>query len=249
VGTPLICDALCSVGRYDAAYRLLMQQDCPSWLYAVTMGATTIWERWDSLLPDGSINPGEMTSFNHYAFGAVADWLHRTVGGLAPAEPGYSRIDFRPRPGGGLSQARVRHRTPYGMAECAWEIKDGTIGVQVVVPPNTMAVVALPGSEAAPVEVGSGTHSWSYPYQVVEPVRASLTIDNTLGEIIDDPEAWAAVLFAIRANMPDYAGGELGPKDSIHMTVRRVFEQHPNKSKLLPAIAAALAGLNTMRLS
>ncbi|MGN6672952.1 MAG: family 78 glycoside hydrolase catalytic domain, partial [Thermomicrobiales bacterium] len=99
VGTPLICDALCSVGEYEAAYRLLMQRDCPSWLYPVTMGATTIWERWDSMLPDGSINPGEMTSFNHYALGAVADWLHRTVGGLAPAEPGYRRIEIRPQPG------------------------------------------------------------------------------------------------------------------------------------------------------
>jgi alpha-L-rhamnosidase len=102
-----------------------MQQDCPSWLYAVTMGATTIWERWDSLLPDGSINPGEMTSYNHDAFGAVADWLHRTVGGLAPAEPGSRRIAFCPRPGGGWSSAQVRRQTPYGMAECAWKIEAG----------------------------------------------------------------------------------------------------------------------------
>ena len=78
------------------------------------MGATTIWERWDSMLPDGSINPGEMTSFNHYALGAVADWLHRTVAGLAPAAPGYRRLLVRPRPGGGLTHARARHDTPYG---------------------------------------------------------------------------------------------------------------------------------------
>ena len=84
LGTPLICDALTSAGAIDDAYQLLLQQDCPSWLYPVTMGATTIWERWDSLLPDGSVNPGEMTSFNHYAFGAVADWMHRVIGGLAP---------------------------------------------------------------------------------------------------------------------------------------------------------------------
>ena len=91
VGTPLMCDALSSTGHYRTAYRLLAQQECPSWLYPVTMGATTIWERWDSMLPDGSINPGEMTSFNHYALGAVADWMHRTVGGLAPAAPRGSR--------------------------------------------------------------------------------------------------------------------------------------------------------------
>ena len=125
VGTPLVCDALCAVGEYEAAYRLLTQRQCPSWLYPVTMGATTIWERWDSLLPDGSVNPGEMTSFNHYALGAVADWLHRTVAGLAPAAPGYRRIEIRPVPGGDLTYARARHRTPYGFAECSWKIEAG----------------------------------------------------------------------------------------------------------------------------
>jgi alpha-L-rhamnosidase len=112
VGTPLMCDALCSTGHYAAAYRLLLQQECPSWLYPVTMGATTIWERWDSMLPDGTINPGEMISFNHYALGAVADWMHRMIGGLTPAEPGYRLIEIRPRPGGGLTHAQARHVTP-----------------------------------------------------------------------------------------------------------------------------------------
>ena len=97
VGTPLVCDALAHAGALDTAYRLLLQRECPSWLYPVTMGATTIWERWDSLLPDGTVNPGEMTSFNHYALGAVADWLHRTVAGLAPAAPGYRRLRIAPR--------------------------------------------------------------------------------------------------------------------------------------------------------
>jgi alpha-L-rhamnosidase len=166
VGTPLICDALCSVGEYEVAYRLLTQRECPSWLYPVTMGATTIWERWDSLLPDGTVNPGEMTSFNHYALGAVADWLHRTVAGLAASEPGYRRLDIRPQPGGGLTYARARHNTPYGMAESGWTLKDGQIEVVVVVPPNTTARVMLPGGDAAPIEVGAGTHRWSYPYLV-----------------------------------------------------------------------------------
>jgi alpha-L-rhamnosidase len=164
VGTPLICDALCSVGEVDAAFHLLTQRECPSWLYPVTMGATTIWERWDSLLPDGSVNPGEMTSFNHYALGAVADWLHRRVGGLAPAAPGYRQLDVRPRPGGGLTRARAQHITPYGLAECAWNIEGGQIEVVVVVPPNATASITLPGDDAKPIEVGSGTHRWSYPY-------------------------------------------------------------------------------------
>ena len=116
LGTPLIADALTSTGHADVAYRLLLQTGCPSWLYAVTMGATTVWERWDSLLADGSINPGEMTSFNHYALGAVADWLHRTVAGLAPGAPGYRRLVVKPEPSRFLTCAQARLRTPYGDA-------------------------------------------------------------------------------------------------------------------------------------
>ncbi len=189
VGTPLMCDALCSVGAYDTAFRLLTERECPSWLYPVTMGATTIWERWDSMLPDGSINPGEMTSFNHYALGAVADWLQRTVGGLAPAVPGYRHLIIRPVPGGGLTHARARHRTPYGMAECAWEIANGQITVEVTVPPNVTASVTLPDDDATAIEVGSGTQRWSRPYLEPRSVRLPLSLDSTIGEVIDDREA------------------------------------------------------------
>ena len=169
VGTPLVCDALCQVGEYDTAFRLLMQRENPSWLYSVTMGATTIWERWDSMLPDGAINPGEMTSFNHYALGAVADWLHRTVAGLAPAAPGYRRLTIQPRPGGGLTSARARHKTPYGIAACGWQLANDVFTVDVVVPPNTSASVILPGGE--PIAVGAGAYHWAIPYQ--EPARAA----------------------------------------------------------------------------
>jgi len=242
VGTPLICDALCSAGEYDAAYRLLLQRDCPSWLYPVTMGATTIWERWDSMLPDGSINPGEMTSFNHYALGAVADWLHRAAGGLAPAEPGYRRLEIRPCPGGGLTSARVRHKTPYGVAECAWRIEQGLIVVEAVVPPNTSAAVTLPGKDGGTIEAGSGSYRWSYPYQAPQRVRRSLTLDSSLGEVIDDPYAWAATLAAIRAYMPEYSVGEIGQNGALAMPLRRLFQfgSYPNRDQVLAAIQDAL---------
>ncbi|MCB8924894.1 MAG: family 78 glycoside hydrolase catalytic domain [Ardenticatenaceae bacterium] len=188
VGTPLICDALCSTGHYATAYRLLLQQECPSWLYPVTMGATTIWERWDSMLPDGSINSGEMTSFNHYALGAVADWMHRTIGGLAPIEPGYRHLSISPKPGGGLTQATVRHRTPYGMVKSAWKIEDGTFNLSVLIPPNTTAFVSLPGDKSDPIEVGSGSWQWAVPYQ--DPyARGSYTVDDLIGDISYDPTA------------------------------------------------------------
>jgi alpha-L-rhamnosidase len=120
------------------------------------MGATTIWERWDSMLPDGSINPGEMTSFNHYAFGAVADWMHRVVGGLAPGAPGYRVIRIAPQPGGGIEWCRTAHLTSYGRAEVSWRRADQTLTVEVEVPAGTSAVITLPGTN--PVEAGPGRH-------------------------------------------------------------------------------------------
>ncbi|MGW3116606.1 family 78 glycoside hydrolase catalytic domain [Streptomyces sp. NPDC001107] len=162
-GTPLICDALCAGGEAQLAYRMLLEKGCPSWLYPVSMGATTVWERWDSMLPDGSINPGEMTSFNHYALGAVADWLHRTVAGLEAAEPGWRRLRIAPVPGGDLTFAKAAHDTPYGRAEAGWRIENGTLVVEVLVPPNTRAEVRLPGDDE-PFEVGSGRRTFRRAY-------------------------------------------------------------------------------------
>ncbi len=162
-GTPLILDALADAGEYELAYRLLLQTEAPSWLYAITMGGTTIWERWDSLLPDGTVNPGEMTSFNHYALGAVADFLHRTVAGLAPAEPGYRTLLVRPVPGGGLTHAAAEHLTPYGAARVSWHREAGRLTVEVTVPPNSTAVIELPGRDT--VTVGSGDHTFEVPYR------------------------------------------------------------------------------------
>ncbi|WP_251452642.1 family 78 glycoside hydrolase catalytic domain [Microbacterium sp. Marseille-Q6648] len=155
-GTPFVCDALTTTGHLDDAYALLLQREAPSWLYAVTMGATTIWERWDSMLPDGSINPGEMTSFNHYAFGAVADWMHRTVGGLAPLEPGYRRILIAPQPGGGITWAETGLQTPYGRAAVRWDLGDAGMRVEVTVPAGAEAVLRLPGRKEE--VLGAGTH-------------------------------------------------------------------------------------------
>ena len=166
VGTPLVCDALVDAGFVDDAYHLLLQTECPSWLYPITMGATTVWERWDSLLPDGSINRTEMTSFNHYALGAIADFLHRVVAGLAPAEPGYRKILVRPRPGGGLTSAGATLRTPYGEAGVRWTRPADRLVVDVAVPIGSSAQVELPGTDA--VDVGPGTHHFDVPHRAAE---------------------------------------------------------------------------------
>jgi alpha-L-rhamnosidase len=193
VGTPLITDALTNRGHLDVAYRLMLQTGCPSWLYAVTMGATTVWERWDSMLPDGTINPGQMTSFNHYAFGAVADWLHRTVAGLAPAAPGYRELLVRPAPARGLTSASAHHRTPYGDAEVAWERSQGRLRLQVVVPVGAAATVFVPG-QAEPVPVRHGTHTW----QTADPTAEDRTLaaGATVRDVLDHEETWRQVVAA-----------------------------------------------------
>jgi alpha-L-rhamnosidase len=155
-GTPYILDALSSTGQLEAAYRMLLERQCPSWLYTVTMGATTLWERWDSMLPDGSINPGEMTSFNHYAFGAVVDWMHRTIGGISPLEPGYSRVLVAPQPGGGLTWARASLETRLGRVATEWHQTGESLRIDVAVPAGAIAVLRLPG--AADVELPPGEH-------------------------------------------------------------------------------------------
>jgi alpha-L-rhamnosidase len=156
-GTPYIMDALSATGHVDEAYRLLLQREVPSWLYSVTMGATTIWERWDSMLPDGTINPGQMTSFNHYALGAVADWMHRTIGGISPLEPGYSKVLIKPQPGGGISWARSSLETRHGRISVVWSRADsGSMEVDVEIPDGVAAQVQLPGG--ATQELASGRH-------------------------------------------------------------------------------------------
>ena len=157
-GTPFVCHALTKTGHLNDAYRLLLQRECPSWLYPVTMGATTIWERWDSMLPDGTINPGEMTSFNHYAFGAVAHWMHQAIGGLSPLAPGYAKVLIAPQPGGGLTWARTSLETRHGLVSVAWRQAD-KLTLDVELPDQVTAVIRLPdGSEH---KVRAGQHRLS----------------------------------------------------------------------------------------
>lgn len=146
-GTPFIADALTQTGHTDVAYRLLLEKECPSWLYPVTMGATTVWERWDSMLPDGTINPGEMTSFNHYALGAVADWMHRVVGGLAPLKPGYASVLVAPQPGGGLTEAATSLETRHGRVAVRWSLDGDQLTVDAELPEGVDGILRLPGRD------------------------------------------------------------------------------------------------------
>jgi len=205
LGTPLVLDALTDTGNVDTAARMLQETGLPSWLWPVTRGATTIWERWDSMLPDGTINPGRMTSFNHYALGAVADWMQRVLGGIAPGDPGYRTVMVSPHPLPGVSACRATLDIGYGEVVVDWEVREGRVRLHVEVPPNARASVTLPGSGRR-IEVGSGQHRWDEPFAA--PSRAPLeeiTLDTPLDRIVDDAEARAFVESAI-----ERAGGAYG---------------------------------------
>jgi len=149
VGTPLLCPVLARFGQADLAYRLLMNRTYPSWLYSVLQGATTMWERWNSYTKDGGFGPADMNSFNHYAYGAIGQWLYETVLGIAPMEshPGFERFTAKPIPGGGLTHSRGHVDTMRGPIEAGWQIEDACFRYELTVPPNTTAELTMPFSE------------------------------------------------------------------------------------------------------
>jgi hypothetical protein len=114
-------------GMMQAAYLLLNREQYPSWLYPVKQGATTIWERWDGLKPDGTFQDKGMNSFNHYAYGAIGEWMYRVMVGIEidQAAPGYKHTLIQPQPGGGFTSVKASHQTMYGKVSSAWTLKDG----------------------------------------------------------------------------------------------------------------------------
>lgn len=144
VGTPLICPVLTAHGQHDLAARLLLNEDYPSWLMPVKNGATTMWERWNSWTPEDGFGPVGMNSFNHYAFGAVGEWLYRDVAGLGQLGVGWKHLHFVPRPAPGLDHAEAWHETPEGRAECGWRrYARGGCDFEFLVPPNSTATATL----------------------------------------------------------------------------------------------------------
>lgn len=146
LGTPYLCHVLTRFGYSDLAYALLLQESYPSWLYPVKMGATTIWERWDGIKPDSTFQTPGMNSFNHYAYGAIGDWMYRVVAGIDTDEnaPGYKAITIKPVLGKGLTSASASYQTPYGTVTSSWLIEGGKIKFEYEIPANSTATISLP---------------------------------------------------------------------------------------------------------
>lgn len=192
LGTPCLCPALSENGLNEYAYALLLQTECPSWLYEVEMGATTVWERWNSIRPDGSFGPVGMNSLNHYAFGAICEWLYRWVVGINAVEsdPGFKKSVLKPMPNSLLRHAGASIETPYGTLASRWALTDAGIELEFTVPFNTTAEITLPDAEGAEVlENGirisegpvltRGSGVWKYTYK-----PNGATIDK---RIVPDP--------------------------------------------------------------
>ncbi|HEV8084032.1 MAG TPA: glycoside hydrolase family 78 protein [Chitinophagaceae bacterium] len=190
LGTPYLCHVLSENGQTSVAYDLLLQQTFPSWLYPVKMGATTIWERWDGEKTDSTFQDEGMNSFNHYAYGAIGDWMYRVVAGIEIGSAGYKKIIIQPHPDRRLTYAKALYESVYGAIASAWKIKDGNLMFDVTIPGNTTATIRLPSTQIdkikesgrdlsaafknvkqsgndVEIEVGSGTYNFIYPASFV----------------------------------------------------------------------------------
>ncbi|MEV5789255.1 alpha-L-rhamnosidase [Streptomyces sp. NPDC052192] len=178
LGTPRLLPVLTDTGHTDVAYRLLQQRSFPSWGYQIDKGSTTMWERWDSIKPDGSFQTPDMNSFNHYAYGSVGEWMYANIAGIAAGRPGYREIVVRPRPGGDVTSARATFTSVHGPVSTRWSLRSGTFDLTCAVPANTTAEVWIPatGPDAvthtgaayvrtedgcAVYRVGSGSHRFT----------------------------------------------------------------------------------------
>jgi alpha-L-rhamnosidase len=219
IGTPRLLPALHAAGRDDLAYTLLLQDTYPSWLYQVKLGATTMWERWDGWTPSSGFQTIGMNSFNHYAFGAVGEFLYGNVGGIKPASAGYKTIQIQPVPGNGLTWARTSYNSTRGLISTAWTNTASTFNLDVVIPANTTAQIYMPTTNTAAVtesgvlatnspgvsyvgtsnnfaiyNVGSGHYLWSSPFQLPVIPGVIITTTNQTGSAgVSFAPSWGVV--------------------------------------------------------
>lgn len=186
VGTPLLCSALTAANRDDIAFRLLLNEDYPGWLYEVKLGATTVWERWNSLLPDGTISSTGMNSLNHYAYGSVMEWMCQDIAGLTPISPGFRHAQLCPHICKALEHVSFHYRSAAGEWKVSWEIlRSGKVHYTCVVPFGCTAELRLPHGDC--YELDAGTYSYTYTLDMLLPKGYS--IRTPLDILMADPEA------------------------------------------------------------
>jgi alpha-L-rhamnosidase len=243
VGTPYLCRVLSESGSNDLAYTLLLNKDYPSWLYAVTMGATTIWERWNSVLPDGKISGTDMNSLNHYAYGSIVEWMFRNMAGVNPVEdqPGFRHIKLAPQPNSRINYLKASLHSASGLYESKWSIdEDGSLHYTFTIPFNATATLVLPDAllksvkvnqqlieetelsayqmnENVQVEIDSGV--WEFSYTPTKAYVESYSTEFALSELLSNEDAKTILLEKVPqiSKLPEDLIGKVG-----HLSLKEV---------------------------
>ena len=236
-GAPLMLPVLLDNGMTETAYRMLLTEEFPGWLYAVNLGATTIWERWNSLETDGTISGTGMNSLNHYAFGSVCEAVYSRIMGLRNAAPGWKKALIAPKISGRLHEAGIRFDSPAGRWESGWKIAaDGTVTLRVKVPEGACAHVVLPDDPAkTETDVDSGIHEWTWTPE--KDYLHPLSADSRMMDLLDNPEAAAVV----KEHMPALYDACQGDRNDFRvMTPAQVAGVTPLDREAIRGMDAAL---------
>lgn len=235
VGTYLLNKVLSDYGNNELAYKLLLNEECPSWLYAVNMGATTIWERWNSILPDGKISGTEMNSLNHYSYGSVVEWMYRNMAGLHVEEehPGFTHVTIAPQPDYRITSCAMKYQSAAGTYEIDWNVeKSGEFRLKITVPFGAGAKVVLPNTAKEPAEVSAGTYEYAYMPDV--PILKVYSSKSPFSELLESETAKPVVESfipewrAIPAGMHDMTVEMLNDTPFVNLTPEQMeaFDKH-----------------------
>lgn len=211
MGAPVMCQVLAENGMPDIAYYILFQEGFPGWMHCINLGATTIWERWNSVLDDGMISGTEMNSLNHYSYGSVMEFVYKYIGGINASAPGFKSVRFTPQICSKLKFCHIEYNSVSGNYVSEWKInRDGTISVHFEVPFNCKAVAVLPGTDGREVILHAGQYEETYQPNV--DYRKRYTMETRIQELRGDKEA----LEILKEDLPIVAGLAEGKDEESH---------------------------------
>lgn len=244
VGTPMVSRVLSSMGEDKLAYKIIHNEEYPGWLYEINLGATTVWERWNSMEADGTVSSTAMNSFNHYAYGSIGQWMWESMAGIAPDEnvPGFRHAILRPVPDAKTGYVHASYDSPAGTYSVEWDVIDDThVHVKVSVPFNCTATLLLPYADEkeAKRELESGT--CDFTYELTEPLVKHFTVDSPLGEIMAEPE----VLKTLIAKIPMLSQITQLPPTMYDLSMRQLMVQYAPDGNA-DAVAPMLDGINQL---
>lgn len=219
VGTPFLCQELSKMERDDLAYNILLNETYPGWLYEIGLGATTVWERWNSMEEDGSVSSTGMNSFNHYAYGSIAEWMWKTIGGISPIEdaPGFRKAYLRPIPNTEIGFGKAVYHSPAGCYQVSWDIPDEThVHISVTVPFDCSATLELPFTKEGKKIIELEAGSYEYTYETEAFLNRIMTVDDVISDILSNKRA-------VKALEKVFPGLEKVPGHMQGMTLRELL--------------------------